>query len=78
MLVLASTIEKAFEANKSQNEALRTFLDSFNTTEAPTIREFDEEEAESRYYKKLMHDQAPDILDRIGQFDLMLKEMDRE
>lgn len=80
LLTLGAMIEKAFDANRSQNDALRTFLDSFRVTDQPVLREWDDAEAETRYANRMREAYAEGSglpaelagLDRIGQFEALL------
>lgn len=88
---MTAVSERAFDANRAQSEAFKGFIDSFKVTEVPTVREFDIDAYDDRY---LAHQRArrastgvtplvddltaADLQARLGQFQMMLADMDND
>src|SRR5687767_8505676 len=73
---MAVVTERAFDANRAQHEAFKSFLDGFKTTTSPTARPYDEEAEMERYAAERAARGASTTADRIMSFEKMLAEMD--
>ncbi len=79
MLQTMSTMaERAFESSRMQSEVLKTFLDGFNTTDRPRMREYDEEAESQRYRARRQVDTPTELLglDKLEQFERLLDRLD--
>jgi hypothetical protein len=83
---MSRMVEKAFDVNKVQQEAFARWMASFDTTEAPKVREYDEDEDNKRYMERKggqtprKHAEPtlpPELsgLSQIQQFELLLDRM---
>ena len=80
---MTTMVEKAFDVNKVQQEAFAKWMASFDSTEKPRVREWDEDVDNRRYVDRkdpARRDQhtLPDELsglNQIEQFELLLNKM---
>lgn len=75
---MTSLSEKAFEANRAQNETFRTFIDGFKVTEAPTYRGYDESEADKKWLTDHGYGVPKELegLSQMEQFQALLDRLD--
>lgn len=67
--LVSMMISKSFEAQTAQNEAFKSFLDGYKVTEAPVLREYDEEAELQRYMKRKQDQGMPAALANMTPFE---------
>lgn len=65
---------EAAKASQEQAKALSTFLNSFQTVDAPRVREWDEDQADKRYIESHLPAEMQG-LDKYGQFSLLIDKL---
>lgn len=68
---ITSVAVESSKASQAQAGALSTFLNSFNSTDQPRVREWDEEAANKRYIEQHMPAEMQG-LDNVDRFQLLL------